>query len=158
MSARGCCALIRPVEWDEQIFIFDKKLFAKATTNSFLYMPLNMRRVMDQTITTILTAEAIHEDGLILSEDVSPWHADHYFAVDKVVPGLPMKRLSGTFITKVFEGPYSNVGKWHKQLLRYVKSRHKTPLKTYFFYTTCPECSKIYGKNYVVGFQQIESL
>lgn len=23
--------------------------------------------------------------------------------------------------------------------------------KAYFFYTTCPKCAKIYGKNYVVG-------
>lgn len=155
-SATGCCTLIDPKEWDGQAFIFDKKLFAKAVTRSLLHIPLNMSRVMRDTQVAIKEAGAETDEFLTLSCEVSPWHAEHYFAVSKEVSGLKMTKISGTFIAKVFEGPYKDVGKWHRQLHDYLKSLGKVPLKIYFFYTTCPKCAKTYGKNYVIGFGQIK--
>lgn len=96
------------------------------------------------------------DDFLILSSEVSPWHADHFLAVTKAVPGLEMERISGRFMTKVFEGPFKDASKWQEQLVSYVAFDGETPLKTYFFYTTCPKCAKVYGKNYVVGFEQVQ--
>jgi hypothetical protein len=61
-----------------------------------------------------------------------------------------MTRVSGTFLTKTFEGPYSNTGKWVGEMKAYVKSEGKELKKLYFFYTTCPKCAKVYGKNYTV--------
>lgn len=101
-------------------------------------------------------AGAESDEFIILSYEASPWHAEHYSAVSKNVPGLEMERLSGTFVAKVFEGPYKNASKWYRHLVNYVKSQGQQPLKTYFFYTTCPNCAKAYGKNYVIGFEQIE--
>ena len=66
-----------------------------------------------------------------------------------------MQRISGTFLTEVFEGPYKNIKTWVEQMQTFVKSRHKTAKKTYFFYTTCPRCAKHYGKNYTVLVAQI---
>jgi len=37
----------------------------------------------------------------------------------------------------------------------YVKSKNKDLKKLYFYYTTCPKCAKIYGKNYVVLLAQV---
>ena len=31
----------------------------------------------------------------------------------------------------------------------------KTTKKFYLFYTTCPKCSKYYGKNHVIGFAEV---
>jgi hypothetical protein len=69
-----------------------------------------------------------------------------------------MVRLSGTYLTKVFEGPYKEMRNWYQELIDYAKSQGKTPVKTYFNYTMCPNCAKVYGHNYVVGFEQVESL
>ncbi|MDP2874526.1 MAG: hypothetical protein Q8N84_04540 [bacterium] len=66
-----------------------------------------------------------------------------------------MATLSGTFLTKVFEGPYQNVGKWAQEMGAYVQSKGKKLTKLYFSYTTCPKCAKAYGKNYVVIFAQV---
>lgn len=154
-STTGCCTLIDPQEWDGETFEFKDKLFAKARTRSFLHVPLNMSSVMSRAQAKIDKAEASVDDFIILSNEASPWHADHYFAVSKEVPGLETERLTGTFMTKVFEGPFKDAQKWYKELIEYVKSKGKKPLKTYFFYTTCPKCSKVYGKNYVVGFEQV---
>jgi hypothetical protein len=66
-----------------------------------------------------------------------------------------MATLSGTFLTKVFEGPYQNVGKWAQEMKEYVETKKKELIKLYFSYTTCTKCAKAYGKNYVVLFAQI---
>jgi hypothetical protein len=67
-----------------------------------------------------------------------------------------MAKLTGTFLTKVFEGPYHNAGKWAVEMKDYVKRKNKTLKKIFFSYTTCPNCAKAYGKNYVVLFAQID--
>ena len=59
------------------------------------------------------------------------------------------------FLTRVFEGPYKNAGKWAKEMKEYVKARGKEIKKMYFSYTTCLACAKYYGKNYVILFAQI---
>lgn len=66
-----------------------------------------------------------------------------------------MAALSGTFLCKVFEGPYRNIRTWISQMQRYVGSRGRTLKKLYFYYTTCPKCAKQYGKNYVVLLAQV---
>ena len=78
-----------------------------------------------------------------------------YIAVSKEVPGAQMARISGTFLTRVFEGPFANVRKWVQEMKTYVASQKKEIQKLYFFYTTCPKCAKYYGKNYVVLLAQI---
>lgn len=155
-STTGCCTLIEPKEWDEQDVLFDGKLFAKARVRSLLHIPLNMSAVMSKTQAKIKEAGAEADEYLVLSSETSPWHSDQYFALSKEVNGLDTVRLSGSFLTKVFEGPYKDASKWYASLVDYAKAKGKTPLNTYFFYTTCPKCSKAYGKNYVVGFQQIK--
>ena len=42
------------------------------------------------------------------------------------------------------------MGKWTKKMNRFVKAKDKAIKKMYFFYTTCPACPNIYGKNYAV--------
>jgi hypothetical protein len=66
-----------------------------------------------------------------------------------------MATLSGTFESKVFEGPYKNIRSWINQMQEYVASRGKVSKKLYFYYTTCPRCAKVYGKNYVVLLAQV---
>jgi hypothetical protein len=36
-----------------------------------------------------------------------------------------------------------------------VESRGRKINKMYYFYTTCPKCAKVYGKNYVVGVAEL---
>jgi hypothetical protein len=152
----GCCPEFKPQEWDGRIFRFDNKLFMKVVTRSFLHIPLNMTSVMKRSMRLIETAGAGDDEYLMLSYDVSPWKCEHYISAAKETPGAEMVRLSGTYLAKVFEGPFKDAGKWYKQLIEYVKSRGAKLVKVYFSYTTCPSCAKVYGKNYVVGFAQIE--
>ena len=116
-----------------------------------MHIPINMERVFNKTFEAIENAGAINPEQLIvLSRELSPWSAEHLFAVTKDVPGQEMVRLSGDYHTNVFEGPYKNVAKWHDELLK-LGHDNNSDHDIFFFYTTCPRCAKQYGKNYVVG-------
>ena len=82
--------------------------------------------------------------------------ADVYAEVGKDVPGAKMVSLSGTFMSKVFEGPYREIGHWVEAMKTWLQSEGKHFDKLYFYYTTCPKCAKKYGKNYVVLLAQID--
>jgi hypothetical protein len=152
----NCCPRFKPEGWDEQDLHFKDKLFVKATTRSLFHIPLNMGTVYPQTAEAIEAADAFNMEQLIvLSHDISAWHAEHFFSVIKEVPGQEMVRITGDFITKVFDGPYKNAPKWEKELETFVKNQGKQLKKTYFFYTTCPKCAKYYGENYVVGVVEV---
>jgi hypothetical protein len=69
-----------------------------------------------------------------------------------------MAEISGTFLTKVFEGPFRDAPRWIANMKRYVAAKNRTLERLYFGYTTCPKCAKAYGKNYVVMFAKVESV
>jgi len=154
-SETGCCPRFNPEPCDEKEVTFQDKLFLKDHVRSFLHIPLNFGKVMVRNMEKIQQAEALAPEPLMLSDEKSLWGADIYIAVSKEVPGAEMVRISGTFLTRVFEGPYKNAGKWAKEMAEYVKAKAKDMEKMYFFYTTCPKCARFYGKNYVVILAQI---
>jgi hypothetical protein len=149
----GCCPRFDPTRWDGAEIEFHDRPFVRATTINFMHVPLNMGRMMKKTWRKIQAADAVQ--FLVLSTDPSPWRGEHYFAVTKDVPDAEMVTLSGRFLTKVFEGPYRNAGKWAQDMKEFVASTGKELKKLYFFYTTCPRCAKRFGKNYVVAFVQV---
>jgi len=149
-SETGCCPRFDPKPWDGKEVTFKDKLFVKDHVRSFLHIPLNFGKVMVKNIEMIKNADALPDKPLMLSDEKSLWASDIYIAVAKDVPGAEMVRVSGTFLTKVFEGPYKNAGKWAQEMKAYVKSKAKEIQKMYFFYTTCPKCAEYYGKNYTV--------
>jgi hypothetical protein len=155
-STTDCCPKFDPSAWDEETFVFQDKLFVKAATKSFLHMPLNMGSVVTKTWKQIEDAGAKDpEEFIMLSEEASPWRANHYFLVTKEVPGMDNVKLSGSYLAKVFEGPFKDAGKWHTAMQQVVREAGKEPSTIYFYYTTCPKCAKVYGNNYVVGLAKI---
>jgi len=149
-SETGCCPRFDPEPWDEKEVILQDRLFVKDHVRSFLHIPLNFGKVMVRNMERIKEADALAPDLLLLSDEKSLWGSDLYIAVTKEVPGAEMATVSGTFLTKAFEGPYKNAGKWVKEMKAYVSSKGKEIKKMYLFYTTCPACAKVYGKNYTV--------
>ncbi|HHN47543.1 MAG TPA: hypothetical protein ENN08_01170, partial [Bacteroidales bacterium] len=61
------------------------------------------------------------EKFIILTKDPSPWRSDFYFAVTKQVPEAENITMSGTFISKVYDGPYRDVPKFLKQAKKSVE-------------------------------------
>ena len=103
----------------------------------------------------IEAAGAMPEDVCVLSDENSLWGADVYIAISKDILGARTATISGTFLTRVFEGPYRNMRQWINEMKSFVKGKGKEYRKFYFFYTTCPKCAKKYGKNYVVILAEV---
>jgi hypothetical protein len=154
-STAECCPRFDPEPWDETTFTWDGKLFIKDHVRSFLHIPLNFGGVMKRCAEAIKAADAEADEMIVLSDEKSPWGADVYVAVSKDVPGVNMAAISGTFTSKVFEGPYRDIRKWIQEMKAYVEAQGKELKKMYFYYTTCPKCAKEYGKNYVVILAQV---
>jgi len=154
-SETGCCPRFDPEPWEEKEVTLEGRLFIKDHVCCFLHIPLNFGRKMKKNMKRIEQADALDSDMLVLSDDKSPWKSILYISVSKEVPGAKMATVPGTFITKVFEGPYKDAGKWARDMKAYVESKDRELKKIYFFYTTCPKCAKVYGKNYTVLLAQV---
>ncbi len=155
VTPTGCCDPFDPEPWQDKEITWTDKIFVKDHVTSFLHIPLNMGSQIVKNMALIEKAEAKAPYQLMLTDELSPWGSDIYIDVAKTVPGARMATLSGTFLTKVFEGPYRDAGKWAQQMKEYVLEKGKRLKKLYFSYTTCPNCAKAYGKNYVVLFAKI---
>ncbi len=154
-SETGCCKRFDPTPWMDKEIVFKDKLFTKSKVMSIFHIPLNFDKVIVKQMDLITKAGALPSDSLLLSDENSLFGSDLYVAVTKDVPGAQMTKVSGTFLSKVFEGPYQNMGNWIKEMESYVKAKGKKMSKMYFFYTTCPACAKAYGKNYTVMLAQV---
>lgn len=154
-SETGCCPRFNPEPWDGKEITFKDKLFLKDHVTSIFHIPLNFGKVMTRNMEKIEDTGTLAPDPLVLSDENSLWGSDVYIAVSGEIPGAKMEKISGTFLTKVFEGPYKSMGKWTKEMENYVRTKGKELKKMYFYYTTCPKCAKFYGKNYVVIFAEV---
>ena len=152
VNTTGCCPRFNPDGWDGQHLHFENKLFLRATTKSFMHIPVNMGRVFTRVQTHIEETDAFSpENCIVLSRDLSAWQAEHLFSVSKAVPDEESVTLTGDYITKVFEGAYREAKNWYEDMQSLAKANGSAYEEIYFFYTTCPKCAKAYGKNYIVG-------
>ena len=156
INTTGCCAKFVPEGWDGAEVHFRDKPFVRALTRSVMHIPLNMDKVFTRVLSKLEGGAAMAPDGfVVLSRDLSPWSGEHLFSINTPVQGEEVTTLTGDFVTKVFEGPYSEARKWH-DALRAISAAHGKPEgRAYFYYTTCPKCAKAYGANFVVGFAEV---
>jgi hypothetical protein len=152
----GCCPRFNPEPYTDKELEWHDELFVKEHVTSLFHVPLNMRKRVLQANGLIDAAGARPAVPLMLSDEESPWGAELFVNVTKPVPGAEIVKLSGTYLTKVFEGPFRDAPKWERAMREYVAQRGRTAEKLYFAYTTCPACSKAYGENYVVLFARVK--
>lgn len=151
-----CCPRFDPAPWDGKTLIWQGKRFMQDRVTSLFHIPLNYGAVMTRMEATLRAAGAKLDVPVMLSDENSLWGADVYVEAGGEVPGAKMAGISGTFMCKVFEGPYSQIGRWVGSMKAWLKSEGKSFSKLYFYYTTCPKCQKKYGKNYVVLLAQVD--
>jgi len=154
-----CCPEFDTSVWDEKTITWDEKLFVTETIPQFMHMPLP--GVFGKAVTKMMAeidkadARTDIKDFLMLAHDPSPWKSNLYINVTKEVTGLTNVRLSGTFLVKVFDGPYQDVPKYIREMEEYAEGKGEKILDYYFYYTYCPKCAKKYGHNYIVVFAKV---
>jgi len=138
-SETGCCPRFDPDPWDESEHMWEDKLFIKDRVRCLFHIPLNFGKVITRCFEKIQKADAFTEVPLGLSDHTSKWNMNLYVEVAKEIAGAENVRLSGTYLSKVFEGPYKDTGKWCDEMAEWVRSQGKEIKKTLMYYTTCPK-------------------
>lgn len=138
-----------PEPWQERIMQWDKKMFIVEKVKTLWFMPLNFGGAMKRVMNRLEAAGAQSPDWMGLSDHTSKWNMDILVAVDRDVPG-PSRILSGTYLSMVYEGKFSDTGKWCSDFTKKAAGKGYETVKWYMWYTTCPKCARVYGKNYVV--------
>ncbi len=158
-SDAECCPKFDPEPWQEKELTWKDKLFIKETVPQFMHIPLpgTFGKAVGRMWKKIEDAQAKPEmnDFIMLATESSPWKGEIYITTTREVQNAENVKFTGTYLTKVFDGPYDDVPKWIKEMTPYVGSKGKSVKKWYFYYTTCPKCAKKYGHNYVVAFAEV---
>ena len=155
----GCCPRFQPEGWDGKIFNLEGLPMIKVSARSILYIPWNIGGVMRRSMERIAAAGMEDpERYLVLARDLSPWQCEYYFLTKGPVPEEENILLKGRFLSKVYEGDYSAMRGWMKEMDQHVRELGYGLRSTYAFYTTCPKCAKAYGKNYVVLLGELDEV
>jgi hypothetical protein len=150
MTDEECGPPFDPAPWDGKVWEWENKRFIRDRVKTFFFIPLTFGKVITRMNAQVEEAGAAMPDRLCLSDHTSRWNMDLFLAVDREIPGAENVTLSGRYLTKVYEGPYGDTGKWCKDFESYAAKQNLAIKKWYMWYTTCPTCAKKYGKNHVV--------
>ncbi|MBP6976336.1 hypothetical protein KBB42_01965, partial [Candidatus Dojkabacteria bacterium] len=92
---------------------------------------------------------------LILFSDPTPFKGEIYISVEKDVPNEENVNISGTFISRVFDGGYNDIPRFIKEMNEYLKEDNKVAKDYYIHYAYCPKCAVKYGHNYMIIFAKV---
>ena len=91
-------------------------------------------------------------DALILFRDPSAFRSEIYYAVTKEVDGANNTTVTGSFVTRVYDGPFNKVPVFIKEMGKFLEERGQTAKDYYVHYAYCPKCAKKYNHNYMIIF------
>jgi hypothetical protein len=155
-----CCPTFHPEKWEEKTFNWDRKKFIKASVPTLFHIPLPPMIGKKITKMMKLAEEAQKlskdkEDILLLFMDPNAFKTEMQLSVTDAVPNAENTTLSGTFISKVFDGPFNAVPKFMKQMDSYLGKSGEKAKNYYVHYAYCPKCAKEKGHNYMVLFAKV---
>lgn len=155
-----CCPLFEEHKWNDVRHTWNEKPFIMETVPEIFHIPLpgTYPRAIKKMWKKAQDAGATPElkDFLLLAHDPSAFKSELYMSVTREVPGARNVKLTGTFHSKVFEGPYSDVGKYVLQMDHFLDANEMTARKHYIYFPYCPKCAKKYGHNYIVVVSEVE--
>ncbi|MDD5045427.1 MAG: hypothetical protein PHG51_07815 [Candidatus Omnitrophica bacterium] len=146
------CEWLESVNWDEKEFNWKNKPFFVTKYKEFMHMPLNYGKVLAKALEKIGDRR---EDQFTLSGEESLLSSSLLVPVTEE-GNFPVEKISGTVLTRLFEGNYSDIKSWIKEMTNYVRGKDKEVKKFWFWYPTCPKCAKKYGKVQTVIFAQVQ--
>jgi len=157
MDKDECCPEFNPDKWDEKTNVWGEKSFIKETIPTLFHIPFpptigkKIAKMYDLAVQAKAEPED-KQDWLVLFHDPTPFKSEMFMSVTQDVPKANNVKISGTFISKVFDGPYNSVPKFIKEMNAYLKKEAKD---YYIHYAYCPKCAKKHGHNYMVLFAEV---
>jgi len=158
---KECCPKFNPKKWDEKNFKWKDKPFIKDSIPQIFHIPI-FPHMIGTKITKMWNlangakkVSSKKDEVLILFYDPSPFKSELFLSVTGKVPNAENVKISGEFISKVFDGAYQDIPKFIKQMEGFLSKKGKTSEKYYIHYAYCPKCAKKYGNNYMILFAKV---
>ena len=155
-----CCPSFDEKKWDKKTFTWDNKLFIKESIPAFFHIPFppmignkitKMFELAEKTDSNIPDKT----EALVLFHDPSAFKSEIFYSVTKEVKDANNTTISGTFITRVFDGPYNAIPGYIKEMEKYLKEQDQSAKDYYVHYAYCPKCAKESGHNYLILFARV---
>jgi len=159
MNKDECCPKFNSELWDKKTLNWENKPFIKESVPTFFHIPFPP--MIGKKITKMwklakdANADPPVEQWLVLFHDPSAFKSELFMSVTKSVDNANNKTISGTFMTKVFDGPYNAIPKFIKQMDIYLSERGKEAEDHYVHYAYCPKCAKKHGHNHMILFAKV---
>lgn len=154
-----CCPRFDPAPWQERLHTWNEKRFIKETIPEFLHMPLpgTFQRAVSSLWRKAQEADAAPQaaEALFLAHDPSPWISEIYLSVIKEVPGSCNIRFTGSYYSRVFDGPYNAVPRYLREMEASLAKKGWRAKRHLFHFTTCPRCARSYGHNYILALAEL---
>ncbi|MFA6039435.1 MAG: hydrolase [Candidatus Peribacteraceae bacterium] len=153
-----CCPTFRPEKWEGKTHHWQGARFLRETIPTFFHIPFPP--MIGKRITKMwkaaheAQAEPPREDWLVLFNDPTPFRSELLMGVTKPVEGADNVQISGTFVSKVYDGSYNAMPKFMKEMDAYLQGQNSKASTYYIHYAYCPKCAKEAGHNYMVLFAQ----
>jgi hypothetical protein len=157
---RECCPEFDPEIWDKQTHQWNSKAFIKESMPLLFHIPfppMIKKKIMKMWKLAEDSEKMApnKEDILVLFSDPHPFKSELFFSVTGSVPEANNVELSGTFKSRVFDGPYNAVPKFMKDMDSTLAEKGEESKRYYVHYAYCPECAKKSGHNYMILFAEI---
>ncbi len=152
-----CCPEFDVAKWDRKTLVWENKLFVMETIPALFHIPfppmitkktMKLHTMAEKAGVTIPNLS----DALILFRDPTPFRSEIYYAVTQAVEGANNTSISGTFMARVFDGPYNAIPRFLKEMEAYLKEIGKSAKDYYVHYAYCPKCARKFGHNYMILF------
>lgn len=157
-----CCPEFHPEKWDEKTFVWNNKKFVIDSMPALFHMPfppLISKKItrMWKSIKSSGSAEPEKTDTLVLFHDPTAFRSDILISVKKDVPGEKNAALSGTFVSRTFDGGYNAFPTFVREMDQYLSESGKKAKDYYVHYAYCPKCAKKFGHNYMILFAEVSN-
>jgi hypothetical protein len=158
---KECCPVFNPQKWDKKIFKWKNKLFITESIPQIFHIPFfpMIGKKIVKMMNLAKSANKIDskkDEVLIMFHDPHAFKSEIFFSVTGEVPGANNVKLSGTFITKVCDGPNRAIPRFIKEMDAHLASKGEKAEKYYIHYAYCPKCEKKYGHHYMILFAKVQ--
>jgi len=151
-----CCPRLRPKDFDRRAFEWKDKPFYQTKYRSFFHIPLTYNSAVKNAIALLKGKKLAADPMLVLSGEETMFYSTLLVEMNKDDRRLPVRRLSGRYVSMIFQGKYSDTSKWIRTIVDYCNTEGRPAKELYFFYATCPKCAEYYGSAQVVIFAKVK--
>jgi hypothetical protein len=151
-----CCPRLKPEDYDRKVFEWVDKPFYKTTYFSFVRVPLTYKSTVNNAMTILKSKNLAADPMLVLSGEETLFYSTLLLEMKKDDRSLPVRRVTGRFVSMLFHGSLTETNKWIKTIVDYCNAEGRPAKELYFFYATCPKCAEHYGTSQVVIFAKVK--